>query len=101
MSSLSVGSRLRVVYDFPAEEAEEMTVSVGEVVHVADVSALGEGWVRVRSLAGHTGLVPVGTSSLCIYLVCLRFTKEGIYNGTRASNAAMSDSIGSRNNHGF
>jgi hypothetical protein len=60
------GSTLRVLYDFSAEDAGELSVSAGDIVTVASMAGnvaaapLPEGWIFVANNVQRQGFVPIG-----------------------------------------
>lgn len=50
-------SKVRVLYDFNAESANEITTFVGEELTVLDPNSF-EGWLKIRNKRGEEGIVP-------------------------------------------
>lgn len=79
MASLPVGSRVRVLFAFIAEQAEELSVSAGDSVIVQDTSVEAEGWIRVVASTGQEGLVPLGASLKKSLLASIGGPTDAVY----------------------
>jgi hypothetical protein len=49
--------KVKVLYDFTAESANEVSTFVGEELTVLDPNSY-EGWLKIRNVRGEEGIVP-------------------------------------------